>query len=55
MRINLLFFVTSLSERARMNARIVVATGRRTPSGVMDTAMPAALHAATSTLSYLVG
>ncbi len=28
------------------------ATGRRTPDGVMTTAIPAAVHAGTSTLSY---
>eukprot|EP00036_Acanthoecidae_sp_10tr_P021053 CAMPEP_0206327766 /NCGR_PEP_ID=MMETSP0106_2-20121207/22327_1 /ASSEMBLY_ACC=CAM_ASM_000206 /TAXON_ID=81532 /ORGANISM="Acanthoeca-like sp., Strain 10tr" /LENGTH=57 /DNA_ID=CAMNT_0053760413 /DNA_START=394 /DNA_END=567 /DNA_ORIENTATION=- len=35
-----------------MKPRIEVATGRRTPSGVMVTAIPAAVHAATSTESY---
>ena len=41
----------SLPVSASMSVRIDAATGRRTPSGVMTSAMPARVHAGTSTLS----
>ncbi len=34
-----------------MNASTDTATGRRTPSGVMHSAMPFSVHASTSTVS----
>ena len=43
--------VIILPESARMKVRIAAATGRRTPSGVIASAMPATVQASTSTLS----
>src|SRR5262245_6154960 len=45
-------FVSSLCDRARTSARMLVATGRRTPSGVFVRMTPLAVQALTSTLSY---
>ena len=41
----------SLPVSARMNAMIETATGLRTPSGVMTSAIPARVQASTSTVS----
>ena len=41
----------SLPSSASISVMTDTATGRRTPSGVMTTAIPASVHAATSTAS----
>ena len=43
--------VISLPVSASMRVMIETATGRRTPSGVMTSAMPASVQASTSTVS----
>ena len=44
-------FTMSLPVSARMNVMIETATGLRTPSGVMTSAIPACVQASTSTVS----